>query len=187
MANFPPLKRYILYCIDRLIEDFCLCGPFLDVGCGSADVSAHLAVKSWQGKAIDISPQVIPTAQKNLSSFPSVRLEQASLFDEEETFNTVLLLDVLEHIEDDAGVLTKVYGLVSEKGHLIVAVPSNPCEWRWDDEFYGHYRRYTLDQIDMRLHAAGFIPLAFWDFTYPVFWLMRRFYTAVKRAPRTMN
>jgi hypothetical protein len=48
--------------------------------------------------------------------------------------------------------------------------------------FHGHYRRYTVDALSRRLLGAGLAPQAFWDFTYPVFWAMRRVYTRLKRA-----
>jgi len=62
-------------------------------------------------------------------------------------------------------------------------VPSNPREWRWDDDFYGHFRRYTVENRGARLAQAGLEAQVFWDFTYPVFWAMRRAYTRLKRRP----
>ena len=73
-----------------------------------------------------------------------------------------------------------IEGLLLPGGQLLVAVPSNPREWRWDDEFYGHCRRYTVADITAKLTEAGMAPQVFWDFTFPVFWLMRRIYTRIK-------
>ena len=39
---------------------------------------------------------------------------------------------------------------------------------------------YTIEDISQKLVDAGLNPLVFWDFTYPVFWLMRRAYTRLK-------
>lgn len=62
-------------------------------------------------------------------------------------------------------------------------MPSNPAtEWRWDDDFYGHYRRYSRNDVDKLLHDTGFEMIEFWDYTYPVFWAMRRVYTALLPA-----
>jgi len=60
---------------------------------------------------------------------------------------------------------------------------ATPREWRWDDDFYGHCRRYTVDDLRGKLEQAGLQPLAFWDFTFPVFWAMRRAYTRIKSPP----
>ena len=97
----------------------------------------------------------------------------------------VLLWDVLEHIEDDAGALATIARLLAPGGHLLIAVPSNPREWRWDDDFYGHVRRYTVAELDARSSPArACVPRDFWDFTWPWFWAMRRVYTRLKRPVR---
>jgi len=54
------------------------------------------------------------------------------------------LFDVLEHIKNDQQVLRKLSSLLVKGGFLVMAVPSNPDEWSWDDDFYGHFRRYNV-------------------------------------------
>lgn len=183
MANFVPLKNYMLYCLDRIIGQHGLVGPFLEIGCGRGDVSAHLARKGWHGLAIDFSPAAIAQARATLAPFPEVAVCQQALSDLEGSWKTILLWDVLEHIEDDVGALRTIARLLGPGGHLLIAVPSNPREWRWDDDFYGHYRRYTVATLTGRLEGAGLATEAFWDFTYPAFWALRRVYTRLKRAP----
>ena len=183
MANFPPLKRHILYCVDKMVERHALAGPFLDVGCGGGDVSLHLARKNWSGTAIDLSEDALERARKSLQSHPSVQVESRSLFEQTGLFNTVLAMDVIEHLEDDVGALNKISSIVKKGGHLIVSVPSNPREWRWDDDHFGHVRRYAAAELEEKLKTAGFTVLEMWDFTFPVFWMMRRAYTKLK-SPR---
>lgn len=177
----------MFYCIDRLIDQYGISSPFLDVGCGIGDVSQHVASKGWQGKAIDFSDIAIKNAKKNLASFPHVEIEKKSLFEEIGTFETIFFMDILEHIEDDNAALKKIFSLLSLGGYVIISVPSNPKEWRWDDDFYGHCRRYPLDDIKKKLIKAGLEPIVFWDFTYPVFWLMRRIYTRLKSCPENLS
>lgn len=183
MANFPPLKHYILFCIDRLIEQYPLVPPFLDVGCGIGDVSAHLATKGWAGEAIDISNPAIELATDRLQKFPSVRLRKQSVFGEHQTFKTIFALDILEHLEDDETAIKKIADLLDEGGHLVATIPSNPQEWRWDDDYVEHVRRYTVATMTAKLTSASLRPVVFWDFTYPVFWMMRRMYTRIKKSP----
>lgn len=182
MANFRPLKRYILYCLDRQMDACGAKGPFLDVGCGIGDVSLHLAeTRGWSGKAIDVSDMAIERARELLSAQPGVTVERRSIEAEDGLYQTAVMLDVLEHLDDDRRALRAVAARLAPGGYLFLSVPSNPSEWRWDDDVYGHVRRYRLDDLTDALRAAGFDPVAVVDITYPVFWLMRRAYTRLLR------
>ncbi len=182
MANFVPLKNYMLYCLDRFIGQHGLASPFLEIGCGRGEVSAHLARKGWQGTAIDFSDAAIAEARVTLAPYPEIAVRNQPLVEVTGAWNTIILWDVLEHIDDDAAALRAIERLLCPGGRLLIAVPSNPREWRWDDDFYGHYRRYSVDDLTRRLTGAGLTPEVFWDFTFPVFWAMRRVYTRLKRA-----
>jgi len=183
MANFLPLKHYMFYCLDRFIERYALLGPFLEIGCGRGDVSAYLAQKGWRGLAIDFSDSAVAAASANLAAYPGVTVRKHALSEVTGAYRSVIMWDVLEHIEDDDGALRAIEALLEPGGQLLIAVPSNPREWRWDDDFYGHWRRYTVADLTAKLEKAGMPPRVFWDFTYPVFWLMRRTYTRLKSGP----
>jgi len=173
----------MFYCLDRFIEQYGLHGPFLEIGCGRGDVSAWLAGKGWHGAAIDFSDTAVAQAKANLEAFPQVSVSRMPLAEVTGAFDCIVMWDVLEHMEDDIGALQMVERLLRPGGQLLIAVPSNPREWRWDDDFYGHFRRYTVVDMTDKLTRAGMPPQVFWDFTFPVFWLMRRMYTRIKRAP----
>jgi SAM-dependent methyltransferase len=179
MANFLPLKNYIIYCIDRLVAKYKMSSPFLDAGCGIGDVSRHLAASGWRGKAIDSSPIAYENARKNLVAFNTMEVEKKSLLDATGAFSTILLLDALEHFENDIEVLRKIASLLIKGGYAVITVPSNPREWRWDDELYGHYHRYSPKDIKRKLIEAGLEPVELWDFTFPVFWILRKLYVVL--------
>ncbi|HEY1326798.1 MAG TPA: class I SAM-dependent methyltransferase [Casimicrobiaceae bacterium] len=187
MANFVPLKQYMLYCLDRFVERYGLAPPFLEVGCGKGDVSVHLAKKGWPGLAIDFSDVAIVHAQRALAAHPQVAVRRQTLSETRGAFATILVWDVLEHIEDDRAALHAIADLLVPGGQVLIAVPSNPREWRWDDAFYGHFRRYTVEELAAKLADAGMQSQAFWDFTYPLFWALRRAYTRMKRPPRAFD
>ncbi len=62
-------------------------------------------------------------------------------------FDTVLYIDVLEHIKDDAAELARARGLLRPGGHLIVLAPAHPGLFSPFDEAVGHYRRYTWKSL----------------------------------------
>ena len=175
MANFRPLKQHMFMCLDRFVADYGLHGPFLEIGCGKGDVSAHLAERhGWSGVAIDSSDAAIAQASARLARHPQVTVRRQALADARGSFACILMWDVLEHIDDDRGALRADEALLAPGGALLLAVPSNPREWRWDDDFYGHVRRYTEGDLRAKIADAGLEPQAFWDFTFPLYWALRR-------------
>lgn len=180
MANFKPLNNYSLFILDRVIDRYKLNPPFLDIACGIGYLSEHLGKKGWGGKAIDFSSEAVEIAKKNLSPYKKITVEKKDAAVEKGQYKTILMFDLLEHIKDDQKFLKKVYSLLSPKGHLVIAVPSNPTEWRWDDEFYGHFRRYTETELRSKLIKASFKPIVCYDYTFPFFWFLRRAYLSIK-------
>lgn len=182
MANFTPLKIYMLMLLDDMIDRHNLKPPFLDVGCGRGDVSLFLARKEWHGMTIDTSYEAYLQAEKDLCRYNNVKVENTSIYEISGQYNTIILWDVLEHEQDDKRMLQKISTLTSSRGWLCLSVPTTRKEWRWDDEFYGHYRRYDKAELKEKLLSCGFKMVEYSDFTFPVFWLMRRLYTRLKKG-----
>lgn len=73
-------------------------------------------------------------------------------------FDTVIYIDVLEHIEDDAAELVRAVAHLRIGGNLIVLAPAHPGLFSPFDEAVGHYRRYTwgsLAAISPRFALSG--------------------------------
>ena len=63
-------------------------------------------------------------------------------------FDIVVLLDVIEHVENDMDFLqANVQPKLVEGGMVLVSVPAHPSLYSEHDEFLGHYRRYTRRQL----------------------------------------
>lgn len=73
-----------------------------------------------------------------------------------ELFDTVVCLNVVEHIEDDAGTLTNIRKTLQPKGRAIILVPNGPGLFGSLDRVLGHYRRYTREQLLGVCEKAGF-------------------------------
>lgn len=180
MAVFRPLKRYLIGLIDQMVAEHHLSGPFLDAGCGVGEVALHFAKKGWEGRAIDLSAKAVEEAKVNLASYKKlVSVECNDIFNVRERYKTIFLCNVIEHIEDDRKLIQHLGKNMGVNSRIIISFPVHKEEWRWDDDFYGHIRRYEPLEIEDLLRDCGFEVLEIWDFTFPVFWLLRWLYTRV--------
>jgi SAM-dependent methyltransferase len=73
-------------------------------------------------------------------------------------FDSVLYIDVLEHIEDDRSELERAAEHVKPGGHLVVLGPAHPWLFSPFDESIGHYRRYTRSSL-RALAPRGLVPV----------------------------
>jgi 2-polyprenyl-3-methyl-5-hydroxy-6-metoxy-1,4-benzoquinol methylase len=68
--------------------------------------------------------------------------------DKKETFDTIIYIDVLEHIEDDKREMLLAVDLLKKGGHLMILSPAYPFLFSPFDKAIGHYRRYTANSLE---------------------------------------
>ena len=79
-----------------------------------------------------------------------------------------ILMDVLEHVEDDVGLLRDVGRILTPAGHVLITVPAHQILWSGHDEFLGHVRRYDRSQLVDAAGRAGFTPIeSFYFYAIP--------------------
>ncbi|MBX5446295.1 class I SAM-dependent methyltransferase [Sphaerobacter sp.] len=81
------------------------------------------------------------------------RAEQIPLLSE--SCDAVLLLDVLEHVEDDQLLLEEAHRLLKPGGVLVASVPALPSLWGRQDVAAHHFRRYTRRSLAALFRSAG--------------------------------
>jgi SAM-dependent methyltransferase len=70
--------------------------------------------------------------------------------------DSVVYVNVLEHIEDDVNELFTTHALLQEAGHILIFCPAHPWLMGSMDRQLGHYRRYTMAELVEKCQAAGF-------------------------------
>ena len=70
--------------------------------------------------------------------------------------DTVVYVNVLEHIEDDAAELSAVHSVLDKGGKCLIFVPAFMALYGKFDEQVGHYRRYSKFELEAKCRAAGF-------------------------------
>jgi SAM-dependent methyltransferase len=73
---------------------------------------------------------------------------------DEQKYNAILYIDVIEHIEKDAQELQNAYNALVPGGMLCVLVPANPKDYSPFDKAIGHYRRYSRKMLLSTLPAG---------------------------------
>jgi SAM-dependent methyltransferase len=71
-------------------------------------------------------------------------------------FDTVICLNVLEHIKDARTALSNFYGALSPQGRLVILVPQGPYLYSSLDKAVGHVKRYTRGALLEELTFAGY-------------------------------
>ena len=75
-----------------------------------------------------------------------------------ERFDTILYVDVLEHIEDDRAALRAMRDVLTPGGRVILIIPAHQALHGSIDRAIGHYRRYDRHEIEAKLADAGLAP-----------------------------
>jgi SAM-dependent methyltransferase len=145
-------------------------GAFLEVGIGTGDLVLELAKRGYKGLGIEISDEAVEMSGEKLKNVNSdIRVEKKDLFEVNESFDIVIMLEVIEHIKDDIEALRKVYSLLNKDGYFIVSAPAHKKKWSFaSDELAGHYRRYEKNEIRSKLEEVGFRVLKSYNYGFPI-------------------
>ena len=126
----------------------------LDAGCGSGLLLDRLEERGYDVSGLDISRRSLEQLDR-----PDRMLIEADLTrcdpPESESFDAVLLLDVLEHLDDERVVLQTVRRLMKPHGLVIVSVPARPDLFSEFDRIQGHRRRYLPDSLRAVFDGTG--------------------------------
>lgn len=123
----------------------------LDIGAGSGYFSKYLLYNTSATKAICVDIEYLGKKQEY---FESKSIEFHKNYGPADA-DIVLMMDVLEHIDDDIGFLKEQISKVPIGTHFLITVPAFEFLWSGHDIFLGHKRRYTLNELEMRVREAG--------------------------------
>lgn len=167
-----PSPRYLLRkrLINRcLVSVGCEGKSVLEIGFGAGDMLCNFVDLGMKVYGYDFSELANKEAARRLKS----RKGAVNLFTSEEEvytsqYDIVVACEVLEHSEDDVGMLRRWNKLVEKGGYLIISVPSRMKKWCLNDVWAGHYRRYEKKDLAGKLKSAGYEIVNFWSYPFPV-------------------
>jgi len=129
----------------------------LDVGCGDGFISHELAKDRRIGSitGIDIHLSDEQTAEMG-STAEGVTFHNKHDDLKRNHYNLSLLLDVMEHVEQDGAYLWDIVRkYISPGGYVVITVPAHPFLFGSHDRFLKHFRRYTRKDLLEVIHGAG--------------------------------
>jgi len=157
-------------------------GTLVDIGCGTGGNLAAFAGE-YNCLGWDPSEEAIRLARRR---FPGKQFLSGSLPETLASLpappDLILLLDVLEHIREDASFFSEIAGVVRPGGYLLITVPAGMELWSPHDVTFGHFRRYNRPELERLWEKESLSPLLFSHYNarlYPVvrcvrFWTRHR-------------
>lgn len=135
----------------------------IEIGAGMGNLTGHLCSRRKFYLATDIDHAHLDRMHVRFLNLPHVALAECDLSMPEHFENlagmadTVICLNVLEHIEDDHTGLKNIASALRPGGRAIVLVPQDRKIYGTLDEVLGHFRRYSEDELRRKVEAAGLI------------------------------
>lgn len=132
----------------------------LEVGAGTGTFSHYLLEDAKVPELVLLEParNLFPILARRYAGVANAHLLQGNLTEHAESLTTdsVVMVNVLEHVANDVECLEASRRILSRGGHLLLFVPASPLLYGSLDKAFGHYRRYTKKGLSAKLEHAGF-------------------------------
>ena len=152
---------------------------FCEIGCGTG-ATLRAVQQNFPGlplTGIDYFPEGLVWARARVPQATLMLGDIHALPVAADEADVLGAFDVLEHIPDDAGALSRLHAALRPGGGLILTVPQHRALWSVADDIGHHRRRYARAELVGKVRAAGFEVLAVTSFVsllLPVLWLNRK-------------
>jgi SAM-dependent methyltransferase len=141
----------------------------LEVGSGIGNLSIFLQERR-RVCLTDVSPTYLDLLRARFGHRPHITVHAWDLGTDApdelipRSFDTVICMNVLEHIEDDRAALKRMRALLKSGGRLALLVPAHPWLYNGFDKGLDHYRRYSRPALNSLLTECGFRTQRTWYF-----------------------
>ncbi|QZP17809.1 class I SAM-dependent methyltransferase [Methylophilales bacterium] len=151
--------------IYEMLQKYSFTNDIVDIGSGIGTTSIFLSSKGYNTESIEPSYKSCSISKKRgAQKVVNANITNSNIKIKADI--NVLLLDVLEHIEDD-NIFLKNINKKCSNSTFFITVPAYNFLWSSEDEHALHYRRYSLIEIKQKLKDAGFkIQFSSYFFSY---------------------
>lgn len=133
----------------------------LEIGAGVGNIG-KLLIKSQPNLLVltDFDEYCVEILSKNYNGDSKIKVHKLDISKESSIsgfqIDTIVSINVLEHIEEDVKALVNCNKILCDNGRLILFLPANRFLYGELDRSLGHYRRYNKKEIVIKLQEAGF-------------------------------
>jgi SAM-dependent methyltransferase len=131
----------------------------LEIGCSSGFLIKELIYLFPNSTIVgaDVVREPLHKLAKKMPEVPLLRFDILKCPLPEKSIDILIMLNVLEHIDNDNLALSKSFNLLKSGGKLIIEVPAGKYLFDNYDKELNHYRRYNMKDIEIKLKNIGFI------------------------------
>lgn len=152
-----------------------LFGPYLgqeavEFGAGIGAMSQWIVPQVENIELVEPSENLVARLHERFAGNQGVSIVSRSLEEyvadrPDESLDAALLVNLLEHIEDDVGALCEIRRTLRPDGHLLIFVPAMQSLYSEMDRILGHHRRYSLRGLRSVVESAGYeiVKLRYFD------------------------
>lgn len=138
----------------------------LDIGCGAGHFLNLADSKGYSTSGIEDNADLIGLSKKIYGKDLGIkkgRVEDLATLNKK--FDTIVMIDVLEHIEKDEEALKLIHDRLNSSGRVVILVPAYQFLYGKRDKNIGHFRRYTRNGLKKKLKESGFdvIESRYWN------------------------
>ena len=176
LSRAPRFTRWMADAIRPYVGD-----RVLEIGAGIGNLTVNLIPRDvyW---ATDVNPTYLRDQRHLRRTRPYLRtgftdVTRPESFPVDQQFDTVICLNVVEHLQDDVAALRNIRSVLQEDGKAIVLVPQGPGLYGSLDKALGHFRRYTREELRTAAERADFQVINVFGFNkagVPAWWLNAR-------------
>ena len=132
--------------------EFSLCknyisGKTAEIGPGTGENIKYYFDKVSHLHLYETSQTLFDVLKKRTASYSNIKLSSQSFRNTNENFDTIIYLDVIEHIKDDQEEILNAYSKLNKNGKLIINVPAFNILFSKFDRDVGHFKRYNKKNL----------------------------------------
>ena len=158
LAKTPRFNRWMALTVSPFLGN-----RVLELGSGIGNIAVHLTERRAAYIATDIDDEHLARLRIQFHDRPNVSIQKCDVQVPEhfellrnKNLDSVVCLNVLEHVPDDHQGLRNIYSVLPPGGRAVILVPDGQSIYGTLDEVLGHCRRYSEAELRHKMEMAGF-------------------------------